>query len=108
MPRLFSYLLLVAILVVSISAVGQAHYVITNDDNHSANTSTFYALGGTGCGGRGGGFGGAGVQVCVSPAGAGHPGVGGSPRHGGTGGYGDQVASRGFRSRLGNAPAASR
>lgn len=44
MPRLFS-LLLAAI--ISVSAAAQTHYVITNDDNHSANSATFYALGGT-------------------------------------------------------------
>ena len=47
MPRLFSRLLLASIIVTSIASIAQTHYVITNDDNHSGNTATFYALGGT-------------------------------------------------------------
>ena len=47
MPRLFGRLLLPIVLVISISAAAQTHYVITNDDNHAGNTATFYALGGS-------------------------------------------------------------
>src|SRR3954468_18898898 len=47
MPRSFRVLLLILLIPISIAAAAQTHYVITNDDNHSANTATFYALGGT-------------------------------------------------------------
>jgi DNA-binding beta-propeller fold protein YncE len=46
MPRSFRLLLLFLLIPISIAAA-QAHYVITNDDVHAANTATFYALDGT-------------------------------------------------------------
>ena len=46
MSKLFCYVLL-TLLIASTAFAQTTHYVITNDDVHSANTATFYALGGT-------------------------------------------------------------